>query len=372
MPVRPMDVLLLIAWGISNLLACWAIIRAFRNWALRKRLLDQPNARSSHARPTPRGGGIGIVIVVFISWAILLFGQGRFWAIPLLSAGRIGLIAGGAILVVGISWLDDLRRGLSPGLRLVVHMLAAALAVIAVSGWDWISIPFVGPVELGVTGLVIALVWVIGLMNAYNFMDGIDGLAGVQAVTASAGWIVLGLVLGDGIMIASGILLASATAGFLIHNWPPAKIFMGDIGSVFLGYCFAALPLVAARIHDAPVAGRLPVAGLLMVAPFVLDASYTFLRRLARREKLSQAHRSHLYQRLVLTGLSHRAVTLLYMFLGLGGSAAAISYVLMEDRSMAGLLAFVAMAAVWGVPFAWTMRREGRVRMNREGGPILL
>lgn len=362
MPVRPIDVLLLIAWGVSNLLACWAILRAFRNWAMRKRLLDQPNARSSHARPTPRGGGIGIVIVVFISWAILLFGQGRFWAIPLLSAGRIGLIAGGAILVVGISWLDDLRRGLSPGLRLVVHMLAGTLAVIAVNGWDWISIPFVGPVELGVTGFVLALVWVIGLMNAYNFMDGIDGLAGVQAVTASAGWIVLGLVLGDRFITASAVLLASATLGFLIHNWPPARIFMGDIGSVFLGYCFAALPLIAARIHNAPVADRLPLAGLLAVSPFVLDASYTFMCRLAQREKLSQAHRSHLYQRLVLTGLSHRAVTFLYTVLGLAGSAAAVSFVLIEDRLMADMLALAAMGAIWSLPFSWTMRRERKVK----------
>jgi len=277
---------------------------------------------------------------------------------PLFSLRQVGLIVAGGMLIAAISWLDDIRHGLSPGVRLIVHLAAAGLALIAAGGWSRIMLPFLGTVKLGWAGSLVALVWIVGLVNAYNFMDGIDGIAGVQTVSAAAGWFVVGQMIDSPILTATGLLLGCSAIGFLVHNWPPAKIFMGDIGSAFLGYCFAVLPLVAGPTVSVSLADRIPVAALLMVAPFVVDATFTFLRRLARREKLSQAHRSHIYQRLIITGLSHRIVTLLYLGLGFVGSAAGLAFLLLSDRMLAGGLVLGALAVIWLVPLVWVLSRE--------------
>jgi SAM-dependent methyltransferase len=171
--------------------------------------------------------------------------------------------------------------------------------------------------------MVLTLLWIVGLTNAYNFMDGIDGIAGCQAAIAGMGWCALGGWSGLPLVTVLGLLLAASSLGFLIHNWPPAKIFMGDVGSTFLGYSLAVLPILAAQSDP-----RLAVAGVLLVWPSVFDASFTFLRRLRRGENVFAAHRSHLYQRLVITGLSHRWVSSLYGALALIGLALACAWTL--------------------------------------------
>ena len=172
---------------------------------------------------------------------------------------------------------------------------------------------------MGWAGLPLTFVWIVGFTNAYNFMDGIDGIAGSQAVAAGLGWMVLGQLSGQPAVSVLGLLLASSTLGFLGHNWPPARIFMGDVGSAFLGYTFAALAVAAVRGNP-----RLALAGILLVWPFVFDTTLTLIRRLSRRENVFSAHRSHLYQRLVIAGYSHRGVTLLYAGLAVAGALLAI------------------------------------------------
>ena len=352
----------ILGWAVAGsvgIALSWGITGAFRRWALKKRLLDYPNERSSHTRPTARGGGIGIVLVILVSGLVWLGRSVKGPAWPF-DPWRVGLILAGGILIAAVSWLDDARRGLSPGVRLAVHAAAAGLVLLGAGGWSRIALPVAGTISLGIVGFAAALVWILGLVNAYNFMDGIDGIAGAQAVAAAAGWFAVGRLAGNPALSAAAVVIGASAIGFLIHNRPPARIFMGDIGSASLGYVFAVMPILVARTLPNPLAERAPVAGLLMVAPFVVDATFTFFRRLARRERLALAHRSHLYQRLVITGLGHGTVTGLYFILGVVASAAGLAFLFVPDRTRAGLSAAAALALVWGAPWIWASLRERR------------
>jgi UDP-N-acetylmuramyl pentapeptide phosphotransferase/UDP-N-acetylglucosamine-1-phosphate transferase len=167
---------------------------------------------------------------------------------------------------------------------------------------------------LGWLGLILIFFWIVGLTNSYNFMDGIDGIAGGQAVVAGLGWAIFGWLGNDPLVCALGMLMAACSLGFLGHNWPPARIFMGDVASGFLGLTFAVLPILAA-LRDA----RFLLVGVLLVWPFLFDTIFTFLRRLSRGENVFAAHRSHLYQRLVIADRSHLFATSLYCMLALTG-----------------------------------------------------
>jgi UDP-N-acetylmuramyl pentapeptide phosphotransferase/UDP-N-acetylglucosamine-1-phosphate transferase len=164
----------------------------------------------------------------------------------------------------------------------------------------------------------VGLVWIVGLCNAYNFMDGIDGIAAAQAIVAGAGWAWLGWRGGDAMTALAGALIAGASLGFLFFNWPPAKVFMGDAGAAFLGFTFAALTVLALTQSLERAA-----AGALFVWPFLFDTTFTLVRRLVRGENVLRAHRSHLYQRLVARGWSHARVTMLYAALAALGVAIA-------------------------------------------------
>ena len=264
-------------------LASWLLTGLVRRYALRSALLDVPNERSLHRAPTPRGGGLAIAVVTLGGLAIAAL----FSSIPSRVAWALGV--GGALVAV-VGWLDD-RRGVRARTRAVVHAAAACWAAY----WIW------GELTLGTVAGVVCIVWAI---NLYNFMDGIDGLAGAEA--ASVG-IIAGVLLMMGGRNDLGLvafIVAAAATGFLGWNWPPARIFMGDVGSGFLGFIFGALALFAGR------SGALPLALALMLAGvFALDATVTLLRRMARGEHWYQAHRSHAYQRLVQAGARHAQVT---------------------------------------------------------------
>lgn len=283
--------------------AAWLLVYVFIGLA-RRHLLDVPKERSSHARPTPRGGGVGIVIVVLAGSLIGRCFAGYTVPIWLLAA---------AFLVAAVSLVDDLRT-IGSGPRFAAHSAAMAIVVVAGS----VPVHVVLPLGIGfstgfVPALLVAMFWGMGLTNVYNFMDGIDGIAGVQALAAGAGWAAAGLILGVPSLELMGLLILGASAGFLLHNWSPARIFMGDVGSAFLGFTFAALVFVPAAADP-----RLPLAALLFVWPFVFDGTFTILRRLLRGENIFQPHRAHLYQRMVIAGRSHARISLLY-----GGLAAA-------------------------------------------------
>lgn len=280
-------------------------VEIFRRWSLRKELFDVPNERSSHTVPTPRGGGLIIVIVCLSAYIIATFflGGGGFQWSYLLGACSIALV----------SWIDDLYT-ISSVWRFAVHIGSALLAIFTLGYFDEIYLPGTETFNLGVIGAVLTFFWIVWLTNAYNFMDGIDGIAGMQAVTAGIGWVLLGNISGAPASGFYGGIIASGGLGFLILNWQPAKIFMGDVGSAFLGYTFAVLPLMAKNEPELNAGSRkfLFPAALLLIWLFAFDTLWTFGKRILKREKVWQAHRSHLYQRLVISGLSHTFVSVLY------------------------------------------------------------
>ena len=282
--------------------------------AKRLLILDIPNERSSHSKPTYRGGGLAIVFFTLVGLLIFqLISPGLGWP-------EFFAYLSGTVLIAIISWFDDLKK-LPSLMRFAIHSLGAFLILAFIGYWQVFEIPILGQIMLVWLGIPVTFLWITGLTNAYNFMDGIDGIAGGQGVVAGMGWAILGWLLVQPVLTVLGILLAAASLGFLLHNWHPAKIFMGDVGSAFLGFTFAVLPLI---IKDKPEA---PVWGFLLVWPFVFDAAYTFLRRLLRKEAVFLAHRSHLYQRLVITGLSHQAVSSYYIVMSLAGLVCAVGLV---------------------------------------------
>ena len=277
-------------------------VEAFRRWSLRTGLLDIPNDRSSHESPTPRGGGLVIVFLSILFYLLIsvFVTQNLSWSYLI-----------GATLVAVISWIDDLYS-VSSILRILVHSVSAVILIAGIGYWHEIYIPGAETVlNLQAAGAVITFLWIVWMINAYNFMDGIDGLAGLQGVLAGTGWLVYGVIFGYSSLYYYGGVLIFACLGFLIHNWRPAKIFMGDVGSAFLGFTFAAFPLLAAE-EKPENAAFLPVIAVSFVWFFVFDTIFTFSRRVLRGTKVWAAHREHLYQRLIIFGMSHSLVSLIY------------------------------------------------------------
>jgi UDP-N-acetylmuramyl pentapeptide phosphotransferase/UDP-N-acetylglucosamine-1-phosphate transferase len=266
-------------------------------WLLRLRLalpLDPPNARSLHATPVPRIGGLGLLAGV---------GASLLWAWPA-GLGSILLLALG---LAALSWLDD-WRGLTVPPRLAAHLAAAGLFVLG-SGLAQ------GPFSWALL-LALAVVW---MTNLYNFMDGADGLAGGMAVFGFAAYAVAAWLAGDMDMARLAACIAAAAAGFLCFNFPPARLFFGDVGAVPLGFLAAALGLEGWRRGLWP-----PVLPVLAFAPFIVDAGATLLRRLLRGENPAQAHRDHYYQRLIRMGWSHRRLAFTVYPLMLASAASAV------------------------------------------------
>ena len=268
-------------------------------------------------------------------------------------------IALGAGIVTLVSWRDDIGS-VAPPVRLLAQLAAAGVAVGAVGYWRVVTLGAGATVDLGLGGLVLTLMWIVGLTNAFNFMDGIDGLAGGEAVVTGAGWALVGWIVQEPLVAAVGVMLAATGVGFLRLNWPPARIFMGDVGSTFLGYTCAVLALLATGPNAGPGSGVVPWVGLLLTWTFVFDSLLTFLRRLAAGEDVFTAHRSHLYQRLTRSGQSHRSVTTLYLALGVAGVLAAA---LAAAHHPAAPAAFAALPllAVWLYWFVGRRERVGRV-----------
>jgi UDP-N-acetylmuramyl pentapeptide phosphotransferase/UDP-N-acetylglucosamine-1-phosphate transferase len=265
----------------------------------RHAILDHPTDRGLHDVPTPRGGGVGIVVVSLLAW-LAAAALGR---LPWLAAA--GWPAGAA-LVAAISFADDIRS-LPRGIRFAVHVAAAGIAIAAYGAW------------LPIAAMPFVLFWIVAFTNIYNFMDGSNGIAGTQALVAGIGWAVVASIYAQPALVILGAAVAGASLGFLKHNWTPATIFMGDVGATFLGYTFAVLPLMVLKTSRAEAA-----AGVLFVWPFIADGALTIVRRTLNRENIFEPHRKHIYQRLVRLGWSHSAVALLYGCLAAAGVAAAV------------------------------------------------
>jgi Fuc2NAc and GlcNAc transferase len=268
-----------------------------RRLAVSRGVLDVPNARSSHTAPTPRGGGAAIVLSAVAAWiALRLMGVARTDIVIALS--------GGGIAIAAIGLLDD-RFPLSARIRLSVHFASALWALVWLNGLPPMQ---VGEhvIVLGRSGYLLGALGIVWTLNLFNFMDGIDGIAASEAIFVVCSGILLALVNDGGhAHPAIGFTFVAACCGFLLWNWPPARIFMGDVGSGFLGYVVAVLAVIEA--HESSLA---LLVWLILGGVFFVDATVTLARRLLRGERLYEAHRTHAYQCLVRRWGSHRRVTL--------------------------------------------------------------
>lgn len=278
---------------ISILILSFFLTYVIRIWALKYRIIDVPNERSSHSHPTPRGGGVAIVISWYTGITILFLSESLSPEI------YFALLSG--ILLAIISLVDDIIS-IKPGIRLLIQFLSAALALYFLKGIDSIYIQQFYLNE-DIILLPLALITIVWFVNLYNFLDGIDGYASIEAICIS---LVLYIFTNDALLL----LLLVSVMGFLIWNWPRAKIFMGDVGSTQLGFILVILGIYYNNEHQFNF-----LLWILLSSPFWFDASLTLFRRWKRGEKLSQAHKKHAYQRLVQAGYSHLQVN--YILIGL-------------------------------------------------------
>ncbi|MFQ6558116.1 glycosyltransferase family 4 protein [Pseudomonas sp. Lb2C1-1] len=253
-----------------------------RRYALARSLMDVPNARSSHSVPTPRGGGVAIVLGFLSVLPILAFLGGLSWTFTWALLG-----AGAGIALLG--FLDD-HGHIAARWRLLGHFLGAGWALFWLGGLPALEL-FGFVLDLGWLGHVLAAIYLVWMLNLYNFMDGIDGIASVEAICACLGACLLYWLGGFENLILAPLVLAMAVAGFLYWNFPPARIFMGDAGSGFLGIILGLLSLQAA--WSSP---KLLWVWLILLGVFIVDATATLVRRLLRGDKVYEAHRSHAYQ----------------------------------------------------------------------------
>lgn len=268
------------------------------------RVLDVPNERSSHVVPTPRGGGIAILCGFLAGISLIhLIGD----VTPIRTRYFIGFLAS-AFIVAAVSIVDDYRT-ITPKAKLAIQLVAMSAALGSGLVIDELHFPGIGSVQMGWWGFPLSFLWILGLTNAYNFMDGLDGIAGGTAVIASAFFCLIAFQQGSVFIYLASLVLCAASLGFLVFNLPPARIFMGDVGSTFLGFTFAVMAIIAARYDRSHTS--LFVVPLLMFH-FIFDTVFTFLRRLAGGESVLWAHRTHLYQLLNRSGLSHGKVTAVY------------------------------------------------------------
>jgi UDP-N-acetylmuramyl pentapeptide phosphotransferase/UDP-N-acetylglucosamine-1-phosphate transferase len=321
----------LIYAAVALALALWLTHRLCRP-GTRWLILDYPNERSLHTHPTPRTGGLAILAAIYAAGALSVF----TWPPPL----SLVAIAAGGLAIATISFWDD-RTGVAPAWRMLVHMSAGVLMMFAGLGLTGVGLP---GTHLGVSvliGMPLSVLFVVWMVNLYNFMDGMDGLAGGMTVIGFASYALFGMLAGDALFVATSLSIAAAAAGFLMFNYPPARIFMGDIGSSLLGFLAAALALWGERDGIVPL-----WAAMLIFSPFIVDASVTLLQRARRGEKIWQAHKRHYYQRLVQLGWGHKK-TMLWEYALMLACAASALWAAQQTPSVAWFI-----LAVWALCYA--------------------
>lgn len=264
--------------GVLALSLTWAL----RRYALLRSVLDIPNARSSHSVPTPRGGGVAIVVSFLVGLLLLAMEGGVPWSVT-------WALVGAGVVVAILGFLDD-HGHIAARWRLLGHFSASVWALLWLGGMPPINL-FGVSVEIAWLGNILGAFYLVWMLNLYNFMDGIDGIASVEAICVCVSACVIYWLSGYGELVWAPLLLTMAVLGFLYWNFPPARIFMGDAGSGFLGIVLGILSLQAA--WKAP---SLLWVWLILMGVFIIDATFTLVRRLMRGDKVYEAHRSHAYQ----------------------------------------------------------------------------
>ena len=286
---------MLISFLLIFFMLAFAMTYFMRAYALKKNIIDNPNERSSHSVPTPRGGGVAVVCSYLLALAVLMYSQQLS-----LHIGFTLIVAGSIIALLG--FLDD-HGHINSMLRLAIHFLVAIGVVISLGGFAEVTV-FNG-MQLGFIANIIAVLFLVWLLNLYNFMDGINGIASIEAITVTASMAVLYLLLNVALNNQILFLLAACVVGFLLWNFPKAKIFMGDACSGFLGLTLGVLALIALKENLA-----LFCAWIICLGVFIVDATYTLIKRVLNGYKMYDAHRSHSYQILSRKWRSHTPVTL--------------------------------------------------------------
>jgi UDP-N-acetylmuramyl pentapeptide phosphotransferase/UDP-N-acetylglucosamine-1-phosphate transferase len=331
---------MLVVTGFLTFATALALARRATRSASRLHILDHPNDRSLHQHPIPRTGGLAMLGADLTG--MVLVGL----AVPDTHASLAILLLGLIPLAV-VSFLDD-RYGMPVRWRLLVHVWASASLVFAGYAPNPLELPvFALPLPVWIISFI-TLLFTVWMINLYNFMDGMDGFAGGMAVIGFATLAWLGRT--DAGFVAVCLTVAAASAGFLVHNFPPAKIFLGDTGSTTLGFLAAACSLWGSK------AGLFPFwVAILVFSPFIVDATVTLLRRLLRGEKVWEAHRTHYYQRLVLLGWGHRRTVLAEYVLMLACAGSALLAVRLPPVSQ------VALAVGWILIYGLLMWGVGRL-----------
>jgi UDP-GlcNAc:undecaprenyl-phosphate/decaprenyl-phosphate GlcNAc-1-phosphate transferase len=282
----------------------------------RVRIIDVPNDRSSHFVPMPKSGGIAIV-ATFSAGAFIMFVLGNN---PLIRERYFVGFVISALLIAGVALYDDIKA--KPLMvKLAAQLLGIGLALALGIVIDVVMLPFSGAVALGAWAYPLSFFWMFGMTNAFNFMDGVDGLAAGVAVLVSAFFCAITYTQGSTLVYITSYTLLAGSLGFLIYNVPPARIFMGDVGSAFLGFAFAVLAIIAARYDQAHTSFMVMP---LLLFNFIYDTLFTFVRRLFRGDRVLEAHRTHLYQLVNRLGYSHRAVSFMQYAMCLAQGIAAI------------------------------------------------
>ncbi|AZP73105.1 glycosyltransferase family 4 protein [Pseudomonas poae] len=277
-------------------LLSYLLTALLRRYALAHSMIDIPIARSSHSVPTPRGGGVAIVVSFLL--ALSLFG----WAQEVPFQTLMGAGGAGALIAI-IGFMDD-HGHIAARWRLLGHFAASAWALYWLGGLP-VLVLFGASVNPGWPGGVLAAFYLVWMLNLYNFMDGIDGIASIEAICACLGMCLLYVLSGHTSLVLLPLVLAMAVAGFLCWNFPPARIFMGDAGSGFLGIILGIFSIQAAWASS-----QLLWAWLILLGVFIVDATFTLVRRLVRGDKVYEAHRSHAYQFASRRYGNHLSVTL--------------------------------------------------------------
>jgi UDP-N-acetylmuramyl pentapeptide phosphotransferase/UDP-N-acetylglucosamine-1-phosphate transferase len=315
--------------AIVALVVSMLLTRAFTRPGSGMHILDHPNERSLHTTPTPRTGGVAIVTGILVGGVMFAVTAGS--RLPI-AVGWLGTIAA---LIAVVSFFDDCRH-LPIAVRLTAHIAASGLLMAASLGIGSLSLPGFTYALPAWPASILTILFTVWMVNLYNFMDGMDGFAGGMTSIGFGTLAVLGWWGGDGVFAALNVIIVGATIGFLVFNFPPAKIFMGDTGSSTLGFLAAGMALWA---H---VTGLVPLwISVVVFSPFIVDATVTLVRRAGQGEKVWQAHKTHYYQRLVQAGWGHRKTVLLEYGLMLACAGAAVA-----AYSVGALLQWVLMGAV--------------------------
>ncbi|RPH51177.1 MAG: undecaprenyl/decaprenyl-phosphate alpha-N-acetylglucosaminyl 1-phosphate transferase [Desulfobacteraceae bacterium] len=323
------------------------------------RIMDNPTHRSSHTDPVPKSGGISIVATFMIGVIVIYFVSDK----AVIERWFFFSFVFSSLFTAGYCFYDDYTH------RPVIYKLSAQLIVVLLvlsSGivLDIISLPLMGNVKLGLIGYPISFIWILGLTNAFNFMDGLDGLAAGVAVIVSTFFCYITFTQGSFFVYIICYTLITGSLGFLFYNFPPARVFMGDVGSAFLGFVFAVLAITASR-YDHSHTSFMVIP--LLLFNFIYDTSFTFVRRLLRGENVMEAHRTHLYQIFNRLGYTHRTVSLFHYGICILQGFAAIWMVRIPSNPRTLIfIPFLVLQIIYSIIIMRSAKKKGLLITTRE------